>query len=85
MPVAAGIPAGGKGELFEKLRFSLTGQRSEIPYAELAQQLRLSEGAVKVAVHRLRQRYRRLLRELIGETVSTPDEVEDKLRYLLQA
>ncbi len=75
----------GKSELFERLRFSLTGQRSEIPYADLARQLSLSEGAVKVAVHRLRQRYRRLLRELIAETVSTPDEVEEELRYLLRA
>lgn len=74
----------GKGELFEALRFSLMGERSAVPYAELAGKLNLSEGAVKVAVHRLRQRYRHLLRELIAETVSTPDEIEDELAHLLR-
>ena len=54
------------------------------PYASLARRLNLNEGAVKVAVHRLRQRYRALLRETIADTVSTPDEVEDELRYLFR-
>ena len=75
----------GKAAQFEALRFSLMGERSGVPYAELAAQLKLSEGAVKVAVHRLRQRYRTLLRELIAETVATPNEVEEELRYLLRA
>lgn len=75
----------GKGALFEELRFCLTGQRSTIAYADLAKRLGLSESAVKVAVHRLRQRYRKLLRHLIAETVSTPDEAEEELRYLLRA
>jgi len=75
----------GKGGMFEALRFCLTGQRSAVPYADLARRLDLSEGAVKVAVHRLRQRYRKLLRNLIAETVSTPDEVEEELRCLLRA
>jgi RNA polymerase sigma-70 factor (ECF subfamily) len=75
----------GRGGQFEALRFSLMGERSAVPYSELASTLGLSEGAVKVAVHRLRQRYRVLLRELIAETVATTDEVEDELRYLMQA
>jgi RNA polymerase sigma factor (sigma-70 family) len=75
----------GRGAQFEALRFCLMGERSSLPYAELAGTLGLSEGAVKVAVHRLRQRYRRLLRELIAETVAGPDEVEEELRYLLRA
>lgn len=75
----------GRAEQFEALRFSLMGERSAVPYAELASTLGLSEGAVKVAVHRLRQRYRVLLRELIAETVSTPDEVELELKHLMQA
>jgi RNA polymerase sigma-70 factor (ECF subfamily) len=45
----------------------------------------MSEGAVKVAVHRLRERYRDLIRAKIAETVATPEEVEDELRHLLAA
>jgi len=75
----------GKGEQFEALRFSLMGERGAVPYATLAGKLNMSEGAVKVAVHRLRQRYRTLLRELVAETVTTPEEVEDELRYLMRA
>jgi len=75
----------GKGALFETLRFSLTGERGAAPYAELARRLELSESGVKVAVHRLRRRYRALLRELIAETVTSPGEVEDELRHLLRA
>ncbi len=75
----------GKGALFETLRFSLMGERDAAPYADLAAELRMSEGALKVAVHRLRRRYRMRLRELIAETVSSSGEVEDELRYLLRA
>ena len=74
----------GKGTLFDTLRTALAGASDAAPYAELARQLHLTEGAVKVAVHRLRQRYRALLRETIADTVSTPDEVEDELRYLFR-
>jgi RNA polymerase sigma-70 factor (ECF subfamily) len=76
--------AQGKGALFDVLRATLAGASDAAPYAELAKQLGLSEGAVKVAVHRLRQRYRALLRETIADTVSTPEEVEDELRYLFR-
>jgi len=75
----------GKAALFETLRFSLMGERSAMRYAELAERLNLSEGAVKVAVYRLRQRYRQVLRELVAGTVSSPEEVEDEMRYLLRA
>lgn len=75
----------GKDAWFEALRFTLMGERGPIRYAELAEQLDTSEGAVKVAVHRLRRRYRGLLRETIAETVSAPEEVEDELRVLLRA
>jgi len=53
------------------------------PYAELAARLGRSEGAVKVAVHRLRQRYRELLQEEIANTVTSPEEAEEERRYLL--
>ena len=76
--------AQGKGTLFDALRTTLAGASDAAPYAELARQLDMTEGAVKVAVHRLRQRYRALLRDTIADTVSTPDEVEDELRYLFR-
>jgi RNA polymerase sigma factor (sigma-70 family) len=72
----------GKKKFYGELRFCLTGERSTLPYAELARRLEMSEGAVKVAVHRLRQRYRELLRAEISHTVAGPDEVEDELRHL---
>jgi RNA polymerase sigma-70 factor (ECF subfamily) len=50
----------------------------------LAAQLGISEGAVKVAVHRLRARYRELLEEEIANTVASPDEVEEERLYLLR-
>jgi RNA polymerase sigma factor (sigma-70 family) len=74
----------GKGELFEALRTTLAGPGNSAPYAELAARLALNEGAVKVAVHRLRQRYRTLLRETIAETVASEAEVEEELRYLMR-
>ena len=67
------------------MRFALTGSRSEVPYAELAGRLQTTDGAVRVAVHRLRQRYRELLRAAIADTVSSPEEVEEELRHLLRA
>ena len=77
--------AAGKGTLFAALDFALTGDRSAAPYAELAGRLALTEGAVKVAVHRLRQRYRAVLRAEVAETVSGPGDVEEELRELLRA
>jgi RNA polymerase sigma-70 factor (ECF subfamily) len=74
----------GKGELFQALRTTLAGPGNAAPYAELAARLGMNEGAVKVAVHRLRQRYRALLRETIAETVGSQAEVEEELRYLLR-
>ena len=75
----------GAGKLahFEALKFCLTGERTA--YAEVGARLAMSEGAVKVAVHRLRERYRALLRAEIAETVATPEEIEDELRALLAA
>jgi RNA polymerase sigma-70 factor (ECF subfamily) len=74
----------GRSDLFEKLKFCLTGERSSIPYAELSEQLKVTEGALKVMVHRLRQRYREQLRAEVANTVSYPEEVEEELRYLFR-
>jgi RNA polymerase sigma-70 factor (ECF subfamily) len=72
----------GKVELFEALKPCLLGERTAQPYAALALKLAMTEGSVKVAVHRLRQRYRQLLRDEIAQTVAKPEEIEDELRYL---
>jgi RNA polymerase sigma factor (sigma-70 family) len=74
-----------KQKLFEQLKAHLGGQSHAIPYRELAARLEMTEGAVKVALHRLRQRYRELLREYIAQTVSTPKDVEDEIRALFTA
>lgn len=75
--------AAGKLAHFEALKGALTGDRT--PYSEIATALGTTEGAVKVAVHRLRERYRDIIRAEIAETVSTPAEVEDEMRHLLAA
>jgi RNA polymerase sigma-70 factor (ECF subfamily) len=73
----------GKAALFERLKSTLTGDPE--PYAALATELGLTEGAVKVAAHRLRLRYRERLRAAIAETVESPDEVDDEIRALFAA
>jgi RNA polymerase sigma factor (sigma-70 family) len=72
----------GKGEQFDALKSSLTGE-DELPREEIAARLEMSEGAVKVAVHRLRQRYRKLLRAAVAETVSGEADLDDEMRYLV--
>ncbi len=73
----------GKLPLFNALQGSLSGERGETTHAEIGAQLDMTEGAVKVAVHRLRKRYGEILREEIANTVSRPEEVDEELRYLL--
>ncbi len=75
--------ASGKAEQFEQLKVLLWGEKSSPPYAVVAAQLGLSEGALKVAVHRLRQRYRELLRLEVANTVASPGEVDEELRHLI--
>lgn len=75
----------GRTQLFDQLKPTLTEASRSVKYAEIAVCLGTTEGAVKVAVHRLRQQYRELLRAEIAETVSGPEEVEDELRNLFQA
>lgn len=73
----------GKDKFFDDVRLHLQGDRQGPPYAEVAARHTLSEGAVKVAVHRLRRRYGQLLRDEIARTVSSPGEVDEELRYLI--
>ena len=77
--------ARGKQGLLEKLRPCLTSPADEPQYAGVAAELGMTEGAVKVAVHRMRQRYRELLRQEIAGTVADPADAEDELRHLLSA
>jgi RNA polymerase sigma-70 factor (ECF subfamily) len=71
----------GRPEHFERLKVFLLGQ-SDAPYAVLAREMNTSEGALKVAIHRLRKRYRELFRQEIADTVADPTEVESELRFL---
>jgi RNA polymerase sigma-70 factor (ECF subfamily) len=71
----------GRPENFERMKVFLLGQ-SEAPYADLAREMNTSEGALKVAIHRLRKRYRELFRQEIADTVADPAKVESELRYL---
>lgn len=75
----------GKAVMFATLKDTLSGDRNSVPYAVLATQLGCSEGALKVAVHRLRQRYRELLRAEVASTVADRAEVETELRHLFVA
>ncbi len=73
----------GKADQLAMMKPCLVGDPAALPYAELAAKLGMSEGAVKVAVHRLRQRYRQLLHEEVAQTVASSDEVEEELRHLI--
>lgn len=75
----------GKGALFGELKSCLTGARSSVPYAELAVRLGMAENTVKTSVHRMRWRYRELLRAEVANTVARPGEVEEELRCLFRA
>jgi RNA polymerase sigma-70 factor (ECF subfamily) len=75
----------GKATLFERVKGFLMGEKSATPYAQLATELAMTEGALKVAVHRLRRRYRELLQEEIGRTVRDPAEIKDEIADLFAA
>jgi RNA polymerase sigma-70 factor (ECF subfamily) len=75
--------AAGNAALFEQLKEFLVGERGRPTQAEIATELGMTENAVKQAFHRLRQRYRVLLREEIAHTVAQPGDVEDELRHLV--
>lgn len=77
--------AEGKGALFGELKHLISGERAGAEYSSIAQRLSMTEGAVRVAVHRLRQRYGELLRQEICKTVVTRAEAEDELRFLLRS
>lgn len=74
----------GRNLLFERLRPCLAGSEPG-SYAALAEELGMTEGALRVALHRLRRTLREALRSIIAETVERPEDVDDELRFLLAA
>ena len=77
--------AAGKERLFKQLKSFLAGPATDASYTQASKALQMSEAALRVAAHRLRRRYRELLREEIAHTVSTPTEVDDEIHNLFQA
>jgi RNA polymerase sigma-70 factor (ECF subfamily) len=77
--------ASGKTTQFDLLRHFIGGNRSESSYADVARELEISESAAKTAAHRLRRRYRDLLREELAQTVADPADVDDEISWLFKA
>jgi len=75
----------GRADVYAQLQQFLWGRNAEMSYVEMGRHLGLSEGAVKVAVHRLRQRFREILRAEVARTVENPEQVEEELQHLLGA
>jgi hypothetical protein len=75
------LESGGKGDLFKALQSFLVGE-GDASYQQIGHKLSLRLGALKTAIHRLRGRYRSLLREEVARTVARPADVNEELRYL---
>jgi DNA-directed RNA polymerase specialized sigma24 family protein len=83
--LASEFAAAGKGELFEALKAFLSGDQGT-HHRDIAASLQMSEGAVRVAVHRMRDRFRAIVRTEIAQTVANPadaEAIDEELRYLL--
>lgn len=80
--LAAEMEAEGAGARYRQLEAFLTGGSDEASYREIGRELRMSEGAVKGAVHRMRRRFGRVLRDEVAQTVGDAEQVEDELRHL---
>jgi DNA-directed RNA polymerase specialized sigma24 family protein len=75
----------GKAEQFDKLFTFLNREPDTNRYDAVAAQMGLSAGSLRMAVHRMRKKYRKLLRAEIGATVSTPEETDEEIRFLMAA
>lgn len=75
----------GKQNQFSALKIYIASEGGSVPYRDVATKLNMTEGAVKVAVHRLRRRYRELLRDEIAHTVDTEDQIDDEIQDLFAA
>lgn len=74
--------AGGRRALFDALHPGAGGEMES--YEAIGKRLGMTEGAVKLAAFRLRQRYRELIREEVAQTVANPGDVEDEIRHLMR-
>jgi RNA polymerase sigma-70 factor (ECF subfamily) len=74
----------GRTNLFRQIKGVLQGDRGQVPYAQLTPRLGMSEAALTMTVHRLRRRYRELVREEIAHTVSRPVEIDEEMRHLFR-
>jgi RNA polymerase sigma-70 factor (ECF subfamily) len=72
-----------KARLFTDLKDYIWGERGGTPYTEVAANLQMTEAAIKVAVHRMRQKFGEMLRSEIAQTVASPTEVDEELRHLI--
>lgn len=75
----------GRAAWFDTLAPALAGRTADAPHADLAAHLGLTEPALRVALHRLRQRYRQILRDEVAQTVASPEDIDAELRHLLNA
>jgi RNA polymerase sigma-70 factor (ECF subfamily) len=82
LDLAADVERSGSVQKFERLRPFLVSD-TDPPYAEIARDLTMTEPAVRVALHRMRQRFGSALRERVTQTLDDPSRVEDELRYLI--
>ncbi|MCY2927251.1 MAG: sigma-70 family RNA polymerase sigma factor, partial [Planctomycetota bacterium] len=76
--------AAGKGDLYAAIQASLTGGAEALDTARAARELKMTPGGVRTAVHRLRRRYRDLLKAEIAQTVESPAQIEEEINYLLE-
>jgi len=81
--VESDLRSAGKSAHFERLKPALVGDALPSP-ADLARELELTEGALKVAIHRLRRRFREAVRAEISQTLADGDDVQEELRYLIE-
>jgi RNA polymerase sigma-70 factor (ECF subfamily) len=75
----------GKEQLFDHLKGYITAKKESVPYRDAAAELEMNEATVRVAVHRLRRRYRDLLREEIAQTVTSEEQIDEEIRDLFAA
>ena len=74
----------GFGAMGYALTNGMTAEAASVPYRDLAERLNMTEGTVRVAVHRLRKRYKHLLRDEIAQTVATEEEIDEEIRELFR-
>ena len=77
--------AKNRTQLFQGLRAYLVADKDSVPYQDLASDLNMTEGAVRVAVHRLRKRCKEILRDEVAQTVAMPEEIDEEIRGLFNA